>query len=94
MGPQAVFLLGALREQFSWHFQLLEATCLCQLLVPASVFKVKTVTSLHLCLRHLVQSYPLSTALSVLLPSYKDPCDYIGATWVIRDSLSISRRLT
>lgn len=33
------------------------------------------------------------SALGLLLPSYKGPCDHSGPTWIIQDNLLISRSL-
>lgn len=42
----------------------------------------------------LPSSHLLFLTLTLLLPSYKNFCDYSGPTWIIQDKLPISRSLT
>lgn len=41
-----------------------------------------------------IASSNLSLTLTLLLPSYKDACDYVGSIWIIQNSLPISKSLT
>lgn len=55
------------------------------LFISFSSFKASTVAASNI---NLTLTFFLS------LPYFIDPCDYIGATWVVQDDVSISRFLT
>ena len=75
-------IVSLLGEMFPCLFQSLEASIL-YLKVPSSLFKVNTLICFH---------YRISFSDSDILPScYKTPCDYIGPTQLIQDSLPMSR---
>ena len=85
----AVFFLEALGVNgFPCFLQVLETTHL-------SWFIGLFLHHLSISLQPLLpSSHLLFLTLILLLPSYKNFCDYSGPTWLIQDKLSISRSLT
>lgn len=53
-------------------------------MVLSSIFELH---HCNLCFHHHTFSSPMSNL--PLPPSYTDPCNYMGPTWMIKDNLSI-----
>lgn len=85
--PQGHLPLGAPGENLdSRLFRLLEAACTPWLVAPSSVFKA---SSAELRAEKFCDHIPLQT-LTLLFPSHKDPCDFIGSLQTIQDNLPIA----
>lgn len=82
-----MFLLAVLgKHPFPCHFQLPGFTCVPWLRAPFSIFKVSGVTFFYLCFWHDLHSL-------TLLPSFNQPCDYIGPTQITKNNFSFSLSL-
>lgn len=82
------FLLEAPGENpFPWIFQLLEMAHI-PWLMALFLYLQSTFLQVLLLLCHLL------LLLFILPPSFENPCDYTGSTWIVQDDFPSSRSLT
>lgn len=65
-----------MEDLYTCFFQLQEVTCISWLMAPSPIFKASITTTSEFFL-----------TLTLLAPSYKDPCDYTGPTYICQDNL-------